>query len=592
MSTPHIFRIAASVFACLVLACFGAAGARAEPPDVIDVSTGLRSFFERYDADRGSLNRFYNIPLSASDHKRRLAFYQQQQRSLEKMDFDRLSRDGQVDYLLIRSEIDLTRKKVEKEAKLDAEVLPLLPFRKPIVDQLEAHRRLEPVDGKTIAAQLEEIEKQIVAAHVKLDGALKVARQRWDKDASNRAARRVRDLSGGLSRWFRFYDGYNPIFTWWVKRPVQRVREALDKYAKLITDRLVNRVAAKPKDPDRLVGNPIGAEALTLALRREMISYTPAELVEIANREFAWCDREMAKAARELGFGDDWRKAQDHVKTLHVKPGEQAKLIKTLALEAERFLEERNLLTIPPLCKETWRMQMMPASRQRVNPYFTGGEVISVSFPTDEMAHKDKLMSMRGNNIHFARATVHHELIPGHHLQGFMTARYRPYRRRFNTPFWVEGWAVYWEMQLWDLKFPSSPEDRIGLLFWRKHRCARIIFSLGYHLGTMSAEEAVDFLVRRVGHERRNATAEVRRSIQGGYSPLYQAAYMLGALQFRALHRSLVVGGKMTDRQFHDAVLRQNSIPIEMLRAALDEDVKLTRDYVAGWKFAKEGASR
>lgn len=130
------------------------------------------------------------------------------------------------------------------------------------------------------------------------------------------------------------------------------------------------------------------------------------------------------------------------------------------------------------------------------------------------------------------------------------------------------------------------------MLFWRKHRCARIIFSLGFHLGTMKAGEAVDFLVQRVGHERRNATAEVRRSIQGGYSPLYQAAYMLGALQIRALQRKVVGDGKMTDRQFHDAVLRQNSIPIEMLRAALDRDVKLTRDYKPGWKFAKAGGSR
>ena len=457
---------------------------------------------------------------------------------------------------------------------------------------VDSNGRLEPVDGKTVAAQLEEIEGQIDDARGALERSLAEARKRWDKETAERASRRVRDLSGALSRWFQFYNGYNPLFSWWVKRPAQQVREALDRYAKLISDQLVNHSKKKPKDPDRLVGEPIGAEALSLALEREMIAYTPAELVEIAKREFAWCDKEMEKASRALGFGDDWRKAQDQVKNLHVKPGEQPKLIKMLALEAENFLEERKLLTIPPLCKETWRMQMMSASRQRVNPYFTGGEVISVSFPTDEMAHKDKLMSMRGNNIHFSRATVHHELIPGHHLQGFMTARYRPYRRRFGTPFWTEGWALYWEMLLWDLDFPKTPEDRIGMLFWRKHRCARIIFSLGFHLGTMKADEAVDFLVKRVGHERRNATAEVRRSIQGGYSPLYQAAYMLGALQLRALASKLVAGGRMTPRQFHDAVLRQNSIPIEMLRAALDKDVKLTRDYVPGWKFGKDGASR
>ena len=101
-------------------------------------------------------------------------------------------------------------------------------------------------------------------------------------------------------------------------------------------------------------------------------------------------------------------------------------------------------------------MEMMTPDRQKVNPYFTGGEVISISFPTDTMSHEDKLMSMRGNNIHFSRATVHHELIPGHHLQGFMAARYRTHRRAFRTPFLIEGWALYWEMLLWDLNFPRS----------------------------------------------------------------------------------------------------------------------------------------
>ena len=93
-----------------------------------------------------------------------------------------------------------------------------------------------------------------------------------------------------------------------------------------------------------------------------------------------------------------------------------------------------------------------------------------------------KLMSMRGNNPHFSRATVHHELIAGHNLEYFMNQRYRTYRN-FDTPFWVEGWSLYWELLLWDLKFPQTPEDRIGMLFWHMHRCARIIFSLNYHLG-------------------------------------------------------------------------------------------------------------
>ena len=118
---------------------------------------------------------------------------------------------------------------------------------------------------------------------------------------------------------------------------------------------------------------------------------------------------------------------------------------------------------------------MMSPARQKFSPYFTGGEVISISYPTAGMDHDAKLQSMRGNNRHFTRATVHHELIPGHHLQGFMSDRYAPHRSLFRTPFLVEGWALYWELRLWDLGFAEGPEDELGMLFWRAHRSARIL---------------------------------------------------------------------------------------------------------------------
>ena len=125
------------------------------------------------------------------------------------------------------------------------------------------------------------------------------------------------------------------------------------------------------------------------------------------------------------------------------------------------------------------------------------------------------------------------------------------------------------------------------MLFWRMHRCARVIFSLSFHLGKMTPQECIDFLVKRVGHEPENATAEVRRSFAGSDGPLYQAAYLLGGLQLRSLHRELVESGKMTNRAFHDAILKENRIPIEMLRAILTAQ-KLTRDFTTSWKFYKE----
>ena len=220
-----------------------------------DISTGLRPFYERYDADRGNLDRFYRIPLSKSDHQRKLAFYKEQLEVLGKIDFDGLSRDGQVDYLLLRNEIIHTRKRLLKEAALDDEVRPLLPFLEPIVKQLESHRRLEPVDGKKVAAHMEKIEGLITDAQSRRDRSLKEARKTWDKDKASRAHRRVRDIDRAVSNWFRFYNGYSPLFSWWVKRPAGRVNEALNNYGRLIKDQLVDRANKKPQGPDGLVGD-------------------------------------------------------------------------------------------------------------------------------------------------------------------------------------------------------------------------------------------------------------------------------------------------------------------------------------------------
>jgi uncharacterized protein (DUF885 family) len=59
---------------------------------------------------------------------------------------------------------------------------------------------------------------------------------------------------------------------------------------------------------------------------------------------------------------------------------------------------------------------------------------------------------------------------------------------------------------------------------------------------------------------------------------------MLGGLQIRALRRELVESNKMTDREFHDAILKENSIPVDLIRASLKEQ-PLSRDHTSTWRF-------
>lgn len=556
--------------------------------DLIPVSE-LRGMIELYQADLGSLERTYPVRMSLARHERLKEFYSQWLSLLGKTFFDGLSQDGKIDYLLLKNYLEHELRDLEIVAKRREEIGPVVPFAAAIVDLEESRRRMDPLDAELTAHTLSKLKKQIDLSSRILDAALSSGGSKSEgansskpsKVTAGRAAAALENLRSTLKDWNTFYEDYDPLFTWWNAEPYKQVDKALFDYATQLREKVVG---IKSGDDTAIVGDPIGREALLSELAYEMIPYTPEELISLAEKEFAWCEAELKKASKKMGFGDDWKKALEKVKQDHVQPGQQPALIKELAQEAVDFLEARDLVTIPPLAKETWRMEMMPRERQIVNPFFTGGEVISVSFPTSGMTHEQKQMTLRGNNRHFARATVHHELIPGHHLQGFMGDRYRTYRQLFRTPFIVEGWPLYWEMLLWDLDFPKTPENRIGMLFWRSHRCARIIFSLRFHLGKMTPQECVDFLVDRVGHELENAAGEVRRSFKGDYGPLYQAGYMLGGLQIRAMHKDLVAGGKMTNRQFHDAILQENFAPVELIRASLTKQT-LTKEFKSSWKF-------
>jgi hypothetical protein len=549
-----------------------------KPYTWVGMPTELPALVDRYRMDLRATELFYPITYSALRFEVMEEFHQTWLKGIESIDFAKLDVEGRIDWLLLRNTLQRALADLQLDRRRWKEMEALVSFAPALWKLEEKRQRVDPIDGKETAGILVNVVKQIK----ELDTWLKKPDiSKPQQTVALRAHRLTLEINTSLKRWFAFYQGYDPTLEWWLKDPVDKLSKSLVDYAAVLSER---GAGLKKDDKDTIVGDPVGREAILSDLKFEMIAYQPEELIAIADREFAWCEAEMKKASRELGHGEDWKAALEHVKNLHREPGGQPKMIVDMAIEAIDYVTSRDLVTVPQLARDSWRMLMMSPERQRVNPFFLGGESIIVSFPTDTMTHEEKLMSMRGNNEHFSRATVHHELIPGHNLQRFYTTRYRTYRNVFNTPFWLEGWALWWEMLLWDLGFARNAEDKIGMLFWRMHRCARIVFSLRFHLGMMKAQECVDFLVDRVGHERENAAAEVRRSFEGTYPPLYQAAYMLGGLQIRGLHRELVLSGKMKVRDFHDRILLGNTLPIEMVRASLTA-TRLEKDFVAKWRF-------
>ena len=534
----------------------------------------------RFRTDLAALERVHDVTAGVAREAALRRLYAGWQARLAEIDPAGLALEDRVDHALLKRDLAYRTTQLDFDRERYRQAAPLLPGVDALVALAEARRALAYPDARASAEQLDRSRRDLAALQARLEKDPKALGT--SPIVANRAARLIDGVRADLKEWYGFHAGYDPQFSWWTRQPYEALDKQMEAHAKLLRDKL-----AGANDPETIIGDPIGRDALLADLRHELIAYTPEQLVDLAERELAWCQREMEKAAAEMGQSD-WRQALEIVKSRHPAPGDQPKLVVELADEAIAYLEKNDLVTVPELAKRDWRMTMLTPEYQLQAPFFLGGQDVWVAYPTDTMPHDKKLMALRGNNRHFSRAVVHHELIPGHHLQYFYNARYQPQRELFDTPFWGEGWALYWEFRLYERGFAATPEDRIGMLFWRSHRAARILFSLGFHLGKLTPDQAVDLLVDRVGHERENARAEVRRSFAGDYGPLYQIAYMVGGLQFQALHREMVLAGKMTEREFHDAILKGGPMPVAVVRARLRGD-SLAQGLPSDWKFYEFG---
>ncbi|KAJ2966043.1 hypothetical protein NQ176_g10330 [Zarea fungicola] len=547
-------------------------------PGTGDIQESIPDRVRRVSLDIEEIKNYYKVSVSPQRYQRLRQFLSEELDNLFRVDFYHLSKQDQVDFLQLRNYLQRTSQQLQAEHKLISEIQHIVPFSGIVIRLSEAREAVIALDSPYFANQIDTVATLAKQAQRDVTGG-KIS---TTKTRALKASQIILELQRRLEELATFYGSYDPSFDWWVATPLKLAVKALQDYKTVVDQQLVG---IGLHGQDEIIGQPIGREALLVELEAEMIAYSPEELLGLAREVFLWCEVQMKNASNELGFKDDWKKALDYVKTQFVPPGEQPALVKSLALEGAAFVKKHDLVTVPRIADETYRADMMSTEMQKVAPFFLGGSQILIAYPVTGMEHSLKQMVMRGNNRHFSRATVFHELIPGHRLQYHYMLRCNNHRQLFSTPFWMEGWALYWELLLWNRgDFFVSPEDRIGTMFWRMHRCARIIFSLKFHLGVWTPQKCVDLLVDGVGHERSTAEAEVRRSFSGEYPPLYQAGYLLGGLQFAALRNEVLKNGKLGEKEFHDKILVGNMMPVEMIRAILLEQ-PLTPEYKPQWRF-------
>ncbi|MCA8830385.1 DUF885 domain-containing protein [Hymenobacter pini] len=171
---------------------------------------------------------------------------------------------------------------------------------------------------------------------------------------------------------------------------------------------------------------------------------------------------------------------------------------------------------------------------------------------------------------------AYHEGIPGHHFQiGIAQELTGLPTFRTVVPFvaYGEGWALYAERLAWELGFEKDPYDNLGRLRAELFRAVRLVVDTGIHDQRWTREQAIDYMRRTTGMALSDVTAEVERYI---VMPGQACSYKIGMLKILELRERAKqqLGPKFDLRDFHDAVLKNGGMPLEILDQVVNDYIK------------------
>lgn len=242
-----------------------------------------------------------------------------------------------------------------------------------------------------------------------------------------------------------------------------------------------------------------------------------------------------------------------------------------LTFDARAFLEQKNLVTLPPEgkieVKETppfmrWNSAFLDGPGPFDPPDLSAYYYITLPDPAWPQKEQEEYVMAIGTLL----ATSVHEVFPGHFLHGQWIRRAPTRTQKMLASYsFVEGWAHYGEQLMIEEGFGTNRDEaHLGQLGDALLRNCRFVVSIGLHTKSMTLEEAEDRFVNDCFQDR--ATAK-QQAYRGTFDPGY-FAYTLGKLQILALREDAkkALGPKFDPRAFHDALLAHGAPPVPLVR--------------------------
>lgn len=305
--------------------------------------------------------------------------------------------------------------------------------------------------------------------------------------------------------------------------------------------------------------------------RQTTTDMTPDQIHQLGLKSVVEIEADMLKLAKAQGF-NDLKSFNAHIRqdpALHAKSGQQLlDLYTQYRDQMYKKLPEifgrlpKNKLAVVPM--ESFRAPDGVPADYSIG---AGDGSRPGRINVNEYAPEKRLLL----NV---EAIAYHEGVPGHHLQFSIAQELTnlPPFRKFGLDFnaYSEGWAFYSERLGKEIGFYTDPYSEYGRLQNEMWRAVRWVVDTGVHSKHWSRQQMVDFFREHTAMDDQNIETEVDRYIAW---PAQALSYKMGQMKIIELrgkaHREL--GEKFDLRKFHDAVLDQGPLPLDLLEAKIDE---------------------